>query len=342
MISTCSKTLVAVVALVVANALLLACKQLPPCAGRSVAPGEGFVCPVPGWFDRSFDVAVPPNWDRTSPLPVLFAFHGGGGNKNSAQSTTCRDGNVDDATCLAQAANRKGILVIRPDGTGGRPLRNVRTWNSGGGINGLNCASGSACAEGIDDIAFFDEVLAEVGRIVPIDPSRVYLTGLSNGASMSHRLACERADRIAAIVPVGGANQFAAAGGACTAQVPIMHIHGTEDPCWTYASSSITCVTENGVKIGVDDSMEGWRVRNGCTAERDEIPLADRDPNDGTHVVRLRYRGCDVDTEHLRVEGGGHTWPSGNQYFPVSKIGRITRDIDSEEIVSFLIAHPKK
>ena len=43
--------------------------------------------------------------------------------------------------------------------------------------------------------------------LLPVDPTRVYAAGMSNGAAMSHRLACERPERYAAIVAVAGANQ---------------------------------------------------------------------------------------------------------------------------------------
>jgi poly(3-hydroxybutyrate) depolymerase len=39
----------------------------------------------------------------------------------------------------------------------------------------------------------------------PVDPKRVYITGISNGAMMAYRLARELSDKIAAIAPVEGA-----------------------------------------------------------------------------------------------------------------------------------------
>ncbi|MBK6462029.1 MAG: hypothetical protein IPF92_13610 [Myxococcales bacterium] len=312
-----------------------------PCAGVAVRPGDSLECPVPEWVDRGFDLEVPAGWDGRSPLPILFAFHGGGGNRRSAASVTCPDGKLDAPECLSAVAKAAGFALVRADGTGSRPARNVRTWNAGGGVGPWNCTSGGACASGVDDVRFFDDLLAEVGRVVPVDPKRVHLTGLSNGAAISHRLACERPARVASIVTLGGANQHVAAGGVCAGAVPVLHIHGTEDPCWAYETSGRSCLSEDGEKVGVAPSMEGWRLRNGCEAGTDEAPLPDRDPADGTRSVRVRWRGCAAATEHIRVTGGGHTWPSGHGYLGEDRIGRVTRDFGNEILVEFLRAHPK-
>ncbi|MCK6546457.1 hypothetical protein L6R52_11455 [Myxococcota bacterium] len=319
-----------------------ACAPLAPCAGRVVRAGDALTCPVPGWTDRAFDVQLPSAWDGTSPLPVIVAFHGGGGNKKAAARTTCANGETDDASCLAQVATSRGFAFVRPDGTGARPATNVRTWNAGGGVGGLNCASGPACRAKIDDVGYFDALVAELGETIPVDAKRVFLTGLSNGAAISHRLACERPDVVAAIAPIGGANQFAAAGGVCHGPVPVLYIHGTEDPCWTYARSDRSCLSgDGGVKEGAAGSLEVWRVRNGCDDAPTEALLPDLDPSDGTRVVSVTWPGCQADLVHLRVEGGGHTWPNGDQYFSTERVGRVTRDVGNEAIVEFFLAHPK-
>lgn len=304
------------------------------------APGDQRSCPTPGWTDRAFDVRIPDDWDGATPLPVVFAFHGGGGRRRSAQSVTCPDGDVDDPACLGAEATARGYVIVFPDGTGARPLRNIRTWNGGGGVGAWQCTSGGACKSGVDDVAYFDALLDEVGRFVPVDPARIYATGLSNGGAITHRLACERADVLAAIAPVGSGNQYAAAGGACDVQVPVLAIHGTDDPCWRYETGSAACAQDDGKdKIGGITSTEAWATRDGCGAVVEEA-LPDRDPDDGTTVTRLTWQGCDADVQLLRVEGGGHTWPGGDPYLGTDTVGRVSHDVDgSAEILDFFDAH---
>jgi len=329
-------------ALALASLATDACLHVLDRCGPASA-GAALECPVPEWFDRAFAVHVPARWDGKSALPLIVAFHGGGGNRAAAEQVTCPDGEKGGARCLAAIANAAGYVVVFPDGTGTRPTRNVRTWNAGGGTGGWHCVSAGACEEGVDDVAYFDALLAEVRRVVAIDPRRVFLTGLSNGGAIAHRLACERGATIAAIAPVGGTNQFAAAGGRCDARVPILHVHGTEDPCWGYATTDATCsILKPGRKVGVAESMEGWRVRNGCAATATEIAMPDLDPGDGTRIAHRAFDGCAAATEHLRVDGGGHTWPGGHQYLSVDTIGRVSYDlVASAEIVRFFDAHPR-
>lgn len=333
-----------VLALAAASAGASGCIKPLECSRSDAVPGAALGCPVTPWLDRSFDLDLPSQWDGRAPLPLVVAFHGGGGNKRAAASVTCPDGSLDDAGCLSAVARRAGFAVVRPDGTGNRPIRNVRTWNAGGGHDGFTCASGVACREGVDDVQYFDDLMRAIEALIPVDAARVHLTGLSNGGAISHRLACERGARIASIAAVGGANQHGETGGRCDGGVAVLHIHGTEDPCWGYEQGSTTCTAvhdDSDVKIGVATTLEGWRRRNGCEATRDEVAVPDADPNDGTRSTRVAYRGCHAAVEGIRIEGGGHTWPDGDQYFPKSVVGRVTRDFGSEILVEFFRAHPK-
>ena len=341
----CEAMLVRGLFLGVSTALLLGCgfDPLARCAGRDVSAGDSLECPVPQWDDRSFQLQLPDSWDGSSPLPLVVAFHGGGGNRKSANSVTCPGGHTGNAGCLAKIARRRGYAVVLPDGTGTRPLRAVRTWNAGGGQDGWNCTSGGACRSGVDDEAYFDDLLAEVRRTVPVDRRRIHATGLSNGGAMAHRVACARSDVLASIVSVGSGNQYAAAGGDCAGGVAVLQIHGTDDPCWTYETSSESCLDDHGGdKIGAEESAESWRQRNGCDAMAEEdVPLDVRDAADPTRAYRRSYAGCAADVELIRLEGAGHTWPGGDQYLKVSRIGRVSRQIDSELIVEFMDAHPR-
>jgi len=279
--------------------------QLDTCGSPDAVPGAHLTCPMPGHVDRAFDLHLPPTWDGTSPLPVIFAFHGDTGNPS----------------CLVPVANAAGFAVVLPDGTGSRPLRNIRTWNAGGGFDGWNCTSGGACRSGIDDMEYLDDLLAQVRRIIPVDDTRIHATGISNGGAISHRWACERPEILASIAPVGGANQFEAVGGTCGGPVALLQIHGTADPCWTYETSERSCLggENDGIKIGVAETMEAWRLRNGCQTDPVETPFPDTDPGDGSTATLQSWTGCAVDVRLLRIDGGGHTWPNGYTRSPWGK-----------------------
>lgn len=69
-----------------------------------------------------------------------------------------------------------------------------------------------------------DEVMASKA----VDPTRVYLTGLSMGGFGAFDLAARRPDLFAAVVPICGGGDPATA--ATLAQTPFYIVHGTDDP----------------------------------------------------------------------------------------------------------------
>ena len=302
---------------------------LVSCLAACTAPAaDGRERQVAGWKDRSFELRTPAAWDHKSPLPVVLLLHGGGGNRNNADKTTCPRGDTTSPACFAAIATSRGYAVVIPDGTPSRMVRRMRTWNGGGG-GAHACVSGRACDDNVDDVAYVRDLLAEVARTIPVDARRIFVTGMSNGGGMSHRLACELGDRIAAIASVAGGNQHAFAGGACTGGAAILEIHGTDDTRWTYATTD---------KAGVDDSMTAWAARNGCSQAVIDEPLPDRDPDDGATSSRRRWQGCTHATELIRSEGAGHTWPNGHPY--MQRAGVVTKDFGSEVIVDFFDANP--
>ena len=171
----------------------------------ALAPGNHAIELRHSGLERRYVIHVPPAL-RERPAVVLN-LHGGGGNALAHQQYVRMD----------LVADREGFLVVYPDGTG--PIRGrLLTWNAG-----TCCGVAQA-----DDVGFVRAVLDDLAGRIAYDASRVYATGLSNGAMMSYRLAAELSDRIAAIAPVAGSMvllRFSA-----QRPVPVMHIHSVDDP----------------------------------------------------------------------------------------------------------------
>ncbi|MEM9189462.1 MAG: hypothetical protein AAGF12_09820 [Myxococcota bacterium] len=293
-------------------------------------------CTLIEWADRPYSAYRPTNLDLSTPSAVVIVLHGGSGNSNAGISTSCPGGNLDDPACWHQVAEVENFLVLFPNGTSSAAMPNQRAWNSGGGANGYQCVGGAPCRAGVDDVGYVGAVLDDVSTWANVDPGAVFATGLSNGAALSHRLACEASDRIAAIAPVGGANQFAAVEACEPSQTTaILHIHGTADPCWEYEESNRSCLGAIvAAKVGAVDTMADWAVRHRCTGGPDEVEEPDPD-GDGIRTVAMTWTGCDAPVVLLRNEGAGHTYPNGRQYAPEANIGRTIRDWGSERIWQF-------
>jgi len=85
------------------------------------------------------------------------------------------------------ASDREHFIAVYPNGTGrGRFL----VWNAG------TCC-GRAPLQGIDDVGFVRAMIDDLAKRTPIDRTRIYATGLSNGAMMTYRIAAEAPDLVA-------------------------------------------------------------------------------------------------------------------------------------------------
>jgi len=297
---------------------------------------------LPGYPGRPYDIFIPAN--LKAPAPALLVLHGGGSDAVNAVRMTCPGGDASHRDCITNHAAQNGYVAVFPRGTSRRLLKRVRTWNAGGGDIDKQwiCTSGLACENNVDDIGYFNALLDALEVSTQVDMHRVYATGISNGAAMAHRLACEMPHRIAAIAAVAGANQVSAVQGCKPKRpVPVLQIHGTADCAWRYDGGAPNCVGAprfEGEYIAVERSMRVWRDINGCADEFATTELPDR-YNDGTQVTRFDWRDCQAPLAAYRITDGGHTWPNGYQYRPANKIGAVTRELTNDHIWKFLASH---
>jgi polyhydroxybutyrate depolymerase len=264
-------------------------------------------------MDRTYTLHVPPG----DPVGLVLSLHGGGGSGTGQRSLTGFD----------SVADAHGLVVAYPDGYG-------RSWADGRGAS-------PADRHHVDDVAFLVSLADKLQADYGIDPGHVFVTGMSNGAFMTNRLACDRADVFAAIAPVAGTLGM---GVACNPARPVSvwEAHGSADPLVPFNGGNVR--GRGGVShvISVDSMVDRWRSIDACQGD----PSAEALPNvgDGTAVQRFAYARCGASTEVAlyRIDNGGHTWPGGTQYLPKSVIGRTTRALDgSEAIAEFFLAHAR-
>jgi polyhydroxybutyrate depolymerase len=271
---------------------------------------------------RTYFLHVPPQSDSSRPLPLVLAFHGGGGQARSMVALARFD----------TIADREGFLVAYPDGV-------KRGWNDGRGGAADVRERGD-----VDDVAFVAALLDAIAKEHAVDVRRVFATGMSNGAIFSNLLAVRLAPRLAAIAPVaGGLAAPLEANFAPARPVSVLVISGTQDPLVPYAGGFVINERRGSV-VGAERTARLWATRDGCAAEPRTARLPDTDPNDGCFARETTWGGGTNGTEVtlLTIEGGGHTWPGGSQYLPRLIIGRVCRDFDaSERIWAFFAAHPK-
>ncbi|MGH8245640.1 MAG: alpha/beta hydrolase family esterase, partial [Gammaproteobacteria bacterium] len=221
---------------------------------------------------------------------------------------------MDRLTHLSGVSDFQGFVLALPNGVD-------KQWNDGRGIEKY-----TAHRESVDDVGFIASLIEEAARRAPIDRSRVYVTGMSNGGLMAHRLACEIPEKIVAIAAVEGLiSQLTAKACPGKIAVPMLLIKGSDAP--TFEKTS--------VRLSALETAKFWARINGCQPAPGESWLPDQAPDDGTKTRRVEFRGCagGADVVWLDVQGGGHTWPGGYQYLPEFTVGRTSRDFGASETI---------
>ncbi|OBI97070.1 polyhydroxybutyrate depolymerase [Mycobacterium alsense] len=257
------------------------------CAGGGRALGTPGAQPIPvgpstqtidaGGVGRTFHLYRPQGLPDGAPLVVML--HGGFGNGAQAERSYHWDAEAD----------RGHFLVAYPDGLN-------RAWNAG------TCC-GQPQRENVDDVGFLTAMVAAIAHEVPIDRARVYATGMSNGAMMALRLACQ-SDAFTAIAPVAGTLLT-----DCSRARPasVLQIHGTADDRVPYDGGPGKAFAVNGNPRVDGPSVESvnatWRGIDACGPPTSATAAS---------VTTLRAGCADRRTvELISVAGAGHQWPGG-------------------------------
>ncbi len=293
------------------------------CATLSVVgdEGSGRRSIEVGGRTRTWHLHLPPPLDPERPRPLVVVLHGGGGNGRGMRILTRRR--------FESLADREGFVVAYPDGW-------ERNWNDT-----------RVGAKDVDDLAFLSAMIDAVAAEIPIDPHRVYATGISNGGMMSLRLAYDLSARFAAVAAVTASMpENLMARPAPTQPVAVMLIDGTADRLVPWEGGRVGGrLADRGRVVSVDATVAFWVRHDGCRPKPDVADLADRDPDDGTRIRRETYGGGRGGSEVVLVcvTGGGHTWPGGVGYLPERVIGKTSRDVDACDVIwEFFERHARR
>ena len=289
-----SRTPIAVVvALAIAALSLAACAPVTAIdasgsvvAANSSSSSERKTLEVDG-RERSYLLSTPARVDVDAPLPLLLVIHGAGGNAAKAEN----------ATGMTGLANAEGFIVAYPNGTQAAGITDENSWNAG-----------ACCArpvrDDIDDVKFIMAAIADIAAHQPVDPSRIYVSGFSNGGMLSYRLACERPGFFAGVAVVAGALNVPDCAAAATS---VLMIHGTGDFTVPYDGGETNEKTAarfgQWTNASFADAVSYWSAADGCgTTPFSQV--------DGA-ITRLSYDGCadDVKLEVVTIADGGHRWP---------------------------------
>lgn len=278
---------------------------------------------------RTYHIYFPPDFKEADAAPMVLVLHGGGGQGLKFNQGT--------AGTLVAAAGERGTVLVFPDGI-------EKQWCDG---RSEHLSEARDC-EAIDDVAFFSAIIDQMVQAYGIDPARVYATGISNGGFMSVRLALELPDKLAAVAPVTAQLSVPLAEQTPAQPISIMLVNGTDDPIVPFDGGTVRLFSfgrSRGEILSTADTIERFRLHNGCGAVPELVKLPDSDPDDGTAVEIESYADCADNTEVIlvRVVGGGHTWPGGQPYLNPELVGVVSQEINaSEMILDFFLDHSRE
>ena len=242
-------------------------------------------------IERCYQLYTPPLTD--SPRPLIIMLHGLA--SNSKTSLIVGQWN--------QIAERENLIIAYPEGT-----LVPQRWN----------ADRRWLAEA-DDTRFLIDVVNDVAGLLPVNRSRVYLTGFSNGAAMTMVAACQASNIFAAIGPVEGVlTQEQLENCELERPVPAVLFYGTSaEGTFNPRSMAIPraplyfLLRVSPEQIPEPTPAEwaaAWQAYNHCLSGPSLTDL-------GQGVSLHSYTDCADDAEVYLyiIEEMGHQWPGGGE-----------------------------
>ena len=260
-----------------------------------------------GSSNRGATLTMPGGHDYERPLPLVVALHGysSSGSFNAWWMS------------LYDSVHENEHLLLTPDGS----MNNIgmRYWNATDACCNLFNAQ-------VDDVTFLESLIYQAVQNYGADPEGVVLIGHSNGAFMSHRMACERGGIIESIVSLNGAtwDDFS---NNCpdTGRPNILHVHGTADSTIQYDGGSMFGETYPSAP----QTAAYWADRAGCDTSWTNLGSIDLINSDGvTETDNLEHLNCTDENRvaHWRINNASHAPFLNDEKWPSETLGWALED----------------
>jgi polyhydroxybutyrate depolymerase len=214
-------------------------------ASQESRPGDSIIS---AGLERTYHIHIPASYDKANPIPLLIALHGGGGSGEKMEELTLQGFN--------RLSDKEGFIVVYPDGI-------ENHWN-----DGRENVRYRAHREKIDDVGFISALVEHLAKEYNIDKKRVYATGISNGAMMLFRLACELSGKITAIAPVAGSMPESLPSRCSPSRsISVLIISNTADPLVPWGGGEIRFgLRRFGKVLSVPETVKFWSTHSQCSS----------------------------------------------------------------------------
>lgn len=257
-----------------------------PCLNSTQSITQSMTSILVNEEERIFRLSVP-NSEAGTKLPIVIAFHGGGGSEEDFQQQNEFDQLGEEEKFIMAYA------IAESD----------RTASEGEWY--LNTAATSK-----DDNHFSEAIVDELSNSYCIDEERLYAIGYSLGSMFTYEIACQLNHRFAAVASFAGTMPVNPETCDLTGSMAVMHIHGKldyiidYDEDWDWKEGEHDGV---GTMSNIPGMIDFWAQNSNCQSENTHSHLFGGD--DVEHIVHTDCDG-DVRIEHYGMEAQEHTWPN--------------------------------
>lgn len=249
---------------------------------------------------RHYLMAAPAQAPSGKP-PLVIVLHGKG---SSAEQVLGMKFPPSPLSMWLEIAEREQLVVVAPDGGKG-------SWNDGFVSNARNANK--------DDVGFVSAIIDQAIAESDVDPTRVYVIGVSKGGMMAFRLAAEIAPKLAAFATVlASMPERSSCWEGPKAALSALIIASTKDPFIPYNGGKFMYTLGVGPMISIDECARVWRELAGLSGEPIVTSFAHHDARDPTCATSFLW-GADPDKLQVglfKIENGGHTEPSKLKRYP--------------------------
>lgn len=255
-------------------------------ASPSAAPAPSPPALIPLELDATLRV---PALAAGSKASLLVLLHGLG---SSGQDIEQSD--------WGRFASEHGVALLAPSGP--RDSQGRRYWN----------ADPTCCdfeRHGLDHVAALRGLIEHALAVAPLDRSRVFVGGHSNGGFMAHRLACEAPDLVRAIVSIAGVGPLEPPTCKPIQNLRVLQVHGDADRIVPYPGGHLFSDPRLPQSASALGTVRDWAQRLGCNpTPRDESSLNFDEMLPGAETRVAAFSDCARGRVELwTVHGGGHS-----------------------------------
>ncbi|RJU87052.1 MAG: hypothetical protein DWC02_03525 [Candidatus Poseidoniales archaeon] len=257
-----------------------------PCTLPSQSLTQSFVEINVNGEDRTYRLSAPSS-DAGTLLPVIIAFHGGGGSTEDFQQQSQFDQLGEEEKFIMAYA------IAEEDRTAAEG-----EWY-------LNTAATSR-----EDNVYTEHIIENLSKAYCIDEDRLYAIGYSLGSMYTYEIACQLSHQFAAVASFAGTMPVNPETCDLAGSMAVLHIHGKldyiidYDDDWDWKDGEHEGV---GTMSNIPGMIDYWAEKSNCQKGNTHAHVFE-----GDEVEHIVHSDCDGDVriEHYGMEAQEHTWPN--------------------------------